>query len=247
MVKNDNVLISVVIPTKNEEKYLEKTLKQYSDIKDKFRMEVIISDGGSTDNTLKIARKYADRLVVAKKGVKQNIAMGRNAGASVARGYIIFNTDADVLIPHAERFFNHIINLFKNNEVVAATTKLKIYPSEERLDDKIAHTLLNILIKTSNHFGSFLAKGECQIVRASSFKKVGKYNEKIVLGEDCDLFFRLAKIGRIKYLKNLVIYHSPRRFRKEGYLKIFVFYALRDGVYLLFTGKSYVKEWKPIR
>ena len=237
--------ISVVIPTRNEGKYIERTLKQYLSLKKKFNIEVIVSDGNSTDNTVKIARRYADRVVVNNR--KTTIAIGRNAGARVARGEILFHTDADVMIPDKVKFFSKLMKTFKDDEVVAATTKLRIYPREEIFRDKVGHALLNITMWVSNVTFSFLAKGECQAVRASIFRKIGGYNEKIVLGEDCDLFFRLAKRGKIKYLRSLTIYNSSRRFRKEGYLKLFVFYAVRDGLFLLFTGKSFVKEWKPIR
>ena len=53
--------ISIIIPTLNEEKLITQTLKQFDcDIKKNFGLEVIVSDGGSTDSTLEIARNYAD-------------------------------------------------------------------------------------------------------------------------------------------------------------------------------------------
>ncbi|MBK8554444.1 MAG: hypothetical protein IPL65_01130 [Lewinellaceae bacterium] len=105
---------------------------------------------------------------------------------------------------------------------------------------------MNALIRLSFPFGAMLAKGECQIVRRSIFEQIGGYNEKIVAGEDCNLFFRLHKIGRIAYVHRLKIYHSPRRFRQYGYARLTWIY-LREGLSLLFRGRSYTEEWTPVR
>ncbi len=239
--------ISIIIPTKNEESCLEKTLKLYQEIKKEFGIEVIVSDGGSSDNTLKIAKKYADRVVLPKKGQKQNIAIGRNAGARVAKGEILFHTDADVIIPNKKEFFNKILMLFENKKIVATTCRLEVYPQEVLLRDKFFGFLINFFVRASVFSGFFLAgRGECQIVRASSFNEIKGYDEKIVVGEDGNLFYRIAKVGKVTYLNNFFLYHSPRRFRKEGYLKVFSQYFL-EGLSLFFRKKSRLKEWAPIR
>ena len=238
--------ISIIIPTKNEEKVIEKALKQYLPFKKKFGIELIVSDGGSTDKTIEIAKKYADRVIVKKKGEIQNIAGGRNAGAKVAKGDLLFHTDADVIIQNKKEFFKRVLEVFENKNFVALTTNLKIYPEEEKLEDKIAHFLINTSIKTVNKLGlSFFGKGECQIVRASAFKKINGY--KIQYFEDCRLFYALKKHGKIAYLGDLVIYHSPRRFRKKGYLGLLAISAV-ETIYILLKGKaSLLKDWEPVR
>lgn len=238
--------ISIIIPTKNEEKCIEKAIRQYSKIKKKFKIEVIVSDGGSTDSTVEIAKKYADKIVIAKTGEKQTIAIGRNAGAKVARGKILFHTDADVIIPRKEEFFKKINGILKNKGIVGATTKLKVSPAEKDLRDTITHFIINSSVRIVNQFGSFLGRGECQIVKTSAFRSIGGYNEKIVVGEDGNLFYRLRKKGKIAYMSDLFVYHSPRRFRNLGYIKVLLMY-LREGIYLLLFRRSYVKEWKPER
>lgn len=238
--------ISVIIPTKNEDKYLKKTIKQFDKIKKKFSIEVIVSDGNSSDDTKKIAKKYADRLIQEKKGKKQNIAIGRNLGAKSAKGKILFHTDADVIIDDIENFFKRVKEIFEDKDIIALTTKIKVYPNERRISDILVHAGFNFSIKYANYLGSFLGKGECQIVRASAFRRIKGYDEKTVVGEDCNLFYRLNKKGKIHYASDLTIYHSSRRFRKEGYLKVLLIY-IREGLSLLLRGKSYLSEWKPVR
>ncbi len=238
--------ISIIIPTKNEGNYLKQSLKQYVFVKKQLGIEVIVSDGNSSDDTVKIAKKYADKVVLPIKGKQQNIAIGRNAGASVAKGEILFHTDADVIIPKKVLFFRRVQQIFKDKNVVAVTSRLKVYRSEETMKDRFFHFIINNLVRFSILLGSFLGRGECQFVRASVFNKIKGYNEKIVLGEDGDLFSRLSKFGKIIYLNDFFIYHSPRRFRNEGYFKVFSQYFL-EGLSLYFKGKSRLKEWKPSR
>jgi glycosyltransferase involved in cell wall biosynthesis len=242
--------ISIVIPTKNEEKYIDRTLAQFEGSLERLDLEIIISDAGSKDRTADIVSDYASRSggrirLVQPEG-KQNIAIGRNAGAAVAKGGILMHMDADVRIPDINQFFTTVRARFEDPAVVAATMPLWIYPEESGVIDKFYHILMNLTIRLSFSFGVFLAKGECQFVRRSVFEKIGGYNETIVAGEDCNLFYRLHKEGKIAYLYRLHIYHSPRRFRQYGYLGVSWIY-LREGISLLIRRKSYIKEWKPVR
>jgi len=69
-------MISFIIPTLREESSLEKTLNWLSTYTGE--NEIIISDGGSTDKTLEIARKYTDKIIVYEGTKRQTIGMGRN-------------------------------------------------------------------------------------------------------------------------------------------------------------------------
>jgi glycosyltransferase involved in cell wall biosynthesis len=242
--------ISIVIPTKNEEKYIDRTLAQFQGNLERLDLEIIVSDAGSKDGTAEIVRNYAGqsngRIRLVQTEGKQNIAIGRNAGAALAKGGILMHMDADVRIPEMDRFFQQVRERFENPAVVAATMPLWIYPEESGMSDKLYHILMNLTIRLSFIFGVFLAKGECQFVRRSVFEKIHGYNETIVAGEDCNLFYRLHKEGKIAYLYRLCIYHSPRRFRQYGYLGVSMIY-LREGISLLIRRKSYIKEWTPVR
>lgn len=244
------VQLSIVIPTKNEAGYLEATLEQFDGLLESLDLDISVSDAGSTDATTDIVRRFrerwGDRIRLVQKAGKQNIAIGRNLGAAGAPGEILFHMDADVRIPDPARFFARIRRKFSDPRVVAATVPLWIYPEQSGLADKFYHVLMNGIIRLSFLFNVFLAKGECQLVRRSAFERLGGYNEKLVAGEDCNLFYRLHKEGRIAYLPALCVYHSPRRFRAYGYARVTLIY-LREGLSMLFRRKSYVQEWEPVR
>ena len=104
--KTANHLISLIIPVYHEEKILDSTLRIYTkELREKFRIELIVSDGGSSDATQQIAEKYADTLVVHKENRKQTIAEGRNKGAEVANGDILVFLNGDTIPDNIDNFF----------------------------------------------------------------------------------------------------------------------------------------------
>jgi len=91
-----------------------------------------------------------------------------------------------------------------------------------------------------------MGRGECHIIKREKFFEVKGYNENIIAGEDFELFTRLAKVGKIKFLHKLRVYESPRRYRRYGYLKVMVSW-FRNCVYIVLFKKSIPEEWEVIR
>ena len=120
--------LSIIIPCRNEAKYIAATLTQFETLLERHNIEIIVSDGNSTDGTAEIVhafeRRFPGRVKLAQKPGKQNIAIGRNYGASQASGDILFHTDADVRIPDPERFFPKVIQAFEDSRIVAATVPI---------------------------------------------------------------------------------------------------------------------------
>lgn len=246
----EKVKLSIIIPTKNEGKYIGQTIGQFEAYLEKYNLEIIISDADSRDETAAEVRhwqeKCGERIKFVPGPAKQNIAIGRNLGAAQATGELLFHSDADVRIPDKDRFFQTVFSKFEDRDIVAATVPIWVYPEESGLPDLLYHILMNSVIRLSFMVGVYLAKGECQLVRRTVFEKINGYNETIVAGEDCNLFFRLHKEGRMGYFYRLAVHHSPRRFREYGYIRLSLIY-LREGLSLLFLRKSYMKEWTPVR
>lgn len=243
-------LISIIIPTRNEAPYVGGTLAQFAPYWERCQLEIIVSDACSTDGTADIVRDYeqrsAGRVRLVQRSGPQNIAIGRNYGAAHAQADLLFHTDADIRLLQPEQFFEAVHSAFRQSDMVAATAPLAIYAEDSNWIDRLYHVLMNFTIRLSFLARVYLAKGECQLVRRRAFEAIGGYSEHLVAGEDCNLFYRLQKQGRIAYLNHLRVYHSPRRFRAYGYLGLTLIY-IREGLWMLFRRRSYSSEWKPVR
>lgn len=247
MATSDHPHISVIIPALNEEKLLERMLQQFPpSLTQQYRIELVVSDGGSTDRTLEIARRYAQTVVENTAGVKQTISIGRNEGARHARGEIFVFLNADTLIKDPSYFFRRILETIPEPGLAAITCSVEIYPDERKPIDNYYHGFYNWFFFMMNRVGMGMGRGECHIMRRAVFEQVNGYASNIAAGEDYDMFRRLKKIGRIEFLKDVVVYESPRRYRKYGYAYVTASWFM-NFLAVQFLGRSILNEWKPVR
>ncbi len=239
---------SIIIPTLNEEKLLPFLLQQLANkvFKEKYDYEIIISDGGSSDKTVEIASQYSDIIKIHNSNVRQNIAEGRNLGAKYANGDILIFLNGDILLSGVDKFFDYIENNFFNSKYLAMTCFVKVFPKEEKLSDKIFHTVFNNYFRLINDLGIGMGRGECHVIRKGIFNKFKGYNEELAAGEDFDLFRKIRREGKILFAKDLFIFESPRRFRRLGY-KYVTWIWIKNGFSVFFKEKAISKEWEQIR
>ena len=242
--------ISLIIPTYLEEKILGTLLSKFTDeIKNKYNLELIVSDGGSTDSTIVIAKQYADAVVEHIYSRKQNISQGRNSGAKVATSDVFVFLNADCEPKDLKYFLDYISNWNNNNynEIDAIACKIRAFPKEELFKDKIFYFIHNNYVRFLNMIRVGMGRGECQIISRTMFEKVGGYNPLLAAGEDFDIYRRIAKNkGKIHFADDLIIYESPRRYRKYGYLKTLWYWTI-NAIMVIFCNKSVSKEWEAIR
>jgi len=239
--------ISVIIPTLNEEKLLERMLLQFTpDLVARFGIELVVSDGGSTDRTLAIAAAHAHTVVANGAGVKQTIAMGRNLGARGARGSVFVFLNADTLIGDPESFFATVASEVRVPGRAALTCRVEVYPDERRPADRVFHGFYNWFFAAMNRVGMGMGRGECHVMTREVFEAVRGYADRIAAGEDYDMFRRLEVVGRVKFLESITVYESPRRYRRYGYLYVTVSWFL-NFLAVFFLRRSILSEWKPVR
>lgn len=202
-------MLSIIIPTLNEEKYLPLLLASIKkqDFKD---YEIIIADAGSKDKTLKIAKKYKARLT--KGGLP---AKGRNQGAKIAKGNIFLFLDAEALL--SEHFLKKVLLEFKERKLGIASCGLE--PITKNKAYRILHDILynwpvrfleNVFPYTSNFI----------LVKKEVHEKIQGFDEGITLGEDHAYAREAAKIAKFGFLRLSKLTLLPRRFEYEGWLTI---------------------------
>jgi len=237
--------VSFIIPSLNEEKRIAILIDNIKKLDKNYNYEIIVADGNSTDKTREIAEKMGAIVIRDSKNAPKTIANGRNTGASLASGEIFIFCDADTLMKDPNIFLTEVFLVFENPKIIGGVPGLSIFPDETNWKDKIFHYLFNNIVRFSFMTKTPLCGGQCQIVRGSSFREVNGYNVKIVHEEDSDFFKRLRKIGKLHFFSELVVYESPRRYRKFGYITL-----LLQGVYSLayqqIFKKNVFKEWRRI-
>ena len=238
--------LSFVIPTLREEQFLERTLKNLDSLQTPH--EIIITDGGSADRTLDIARAHGAKITVWDQPRRQTFGEAKNAGAAIAQGEFLVFIDADVLIPDPNKFFKEALAAFaKSPKLVGITVPLKPWPENHSLVDAFFCAPLNwsyILLNNILHSGN--SSGEFQMVRTDAFRGMGGFSERLAAGEDNEMFRQLAKHGRTLSYWRLSVQHSLRRPHKLGWLRTYGIW-IKNGLSVALRNKAAYKEWSVVR
>ena len=239
-------MISIVIPTYMEEGCIETTLRNLKVPGREY--EVIVSDSGSPDRTVEIAKRYADKIVVLPKGRKRSVAQGRNDGARAAKGEYLVFIDADIMIPEPPAFLARALAAFaRDPRLIGITVRIEHMPENKRWSDAVVFALRNICFAAMNNVFRFgMAAGEFQMIKTSAFRATGGFDENLQASEDIDLFHRLTRFGRVRTIWSLAVFDAARRFHQRGAFRT-AYRWIRNTVTMWLFGRSFDKEWETIR
>ena len=205
----NNPKISIIVPALNEEKLIASTLKNLRKVVPE--AEIIVVDGGSRDNTVKIARGYAK--VFMDHG---NVGFARNTGAKMSEGDIIVFLDADTTIKR--QFIDEVLKTFNDPNVVGAGGL--IMPKGINQFEEIVFYFFNLLIIMSFRIGRPKLAGTCVAYKRRPFLEVGGFDINMVASEDFELCKKILKKGKIAFLRNVIVRTSRRRLKQLGLFKL---------------------------
>lgn len=197
-------MVSVVIPTFNEENYIGKLLECLK--KQTYRdFEIIVADNKSPDKTAQIARSYGARVV---PGGHQ--AFGRNNGVKNAKGEVILFLDADVKFD--KNFLEDSYKEFteRKADIACCYFETKGFSLELRILYELWNSSKYVRRGTALPDG----EGQCIWIKKSAFEKIKGFNENLKIAEDVDLIHRALESGFHYEVLPTKFVPSSRRYKK---------------------------------
>ena len=218
-------MISVIIPTFNEEENIAQCLVSLSHQNiPRADYEIIVVDGGSKDATCEIAKKYADQVFTQ---TSKKVGGARNDGVSAAKGDIVATTDADCILPP------HWIKTLAEDFADPAVVQIygPVYPIEEGIGNHFSLLLANTFARIGYYSQTFYYTLGCNTAfRKEAFNKAGMYR-CIDAGDDLEIAMRMKDEGTIYFDNRLKVGFSMRRYQKFGTLQ-----SLYEWVYIVSKG-----------
>ena len=242
--KNQEPLVSVLIPAYNHHEYIVECLESVRALNYR-RLELIVSDDCSPDNTFKLAeqwvQKNADRfertLVVRQD---RNVGLVRNLQSlfHAAQGdYLAYIASDDLFLesaiagrvamlesnPDIDAVFGNAHNISTNGAMIRS----------EHISKRNARELLSSELLTSSILLRFPAPGPAMILRRGAVLENGSLGllQTDLIAEDVYIYLRLAARGKLRYVNAVVAKYRmvpgdlggsiPGRLRMEEYVKVY--------------------------
>jgi rSAM/selenodomain-associated transferase 2 len=230
-----DLFISIIIPTFNEEEKIGTLLKYLQKCCSEKVHEIIIADGGSDDSTVQIAKRYRAKVLHCQK---KGRAAQMNEGAEHSDGTILYFLHADTLPP--PNFSNYISQSIE-----------KGYKSgcfQLAFDDP--HPLLTFYGWCTRFRLTLFRFGDQSLfVEKTLFKRVGGFDESLIVMEDQKIVRELKKAGSFQLL-NERVRTSARRYKMNGiirlqavfFLIVFMYYFGADQTTLVHVYKQFIKS-----
>ena len=211
-------MVSVIIPALDEEEYLVGCLQSLGAA----QCELIVVDGGSTDNTVALAESFGAKVIqlgVANRGRQMN------AGADVARGELLLFLHADSRVP--PNGVESIILAMKDPAVIGGGFSLEFFPAD------FFYSQLAIGANVFCRMTRMIFGDRGMFIRADRFQELGRFPETAIM-EDAALATTMRRAGKIVILPGMMA-TSARKYVHETkfqavYRTIWAYTAYRLGV-----------------
>ncbi len=198
-------MISIIIPTYNEQETIQVLIKYLQSVVIVNTVEIIIADGGSTDKTLEFADATGAKTILSPH---KGRAAQMNFGASIATGDVLYFIHADSLPP-----ISFVADI---NNAVRCGYGFGRYRTRFTSNSKLL--LINAFF---TRFDLFVCYGGDQtfFITKRLFDAIGGFDASMLIMEDYDIVTRAKKLAKYKIIqKNASV--SARKYEGNGWLKV---------------------------
>jgi rSAM/selenodomain-associated transferase 2 len=220
--------VSIIVPTLNEEAHIAENIRNLQQLSGE--KEIIVVDGGSTDQTITLASGQSVRVLEARPGRGPQM----HAGALASSGDILWFVHADT-IPSLHAL-EAIRNNLKKDSVVGGNFGL-LFDGPSRAAKRLTaiYPLLRILGLCYGDSGIF--------VRREVYFQIGGFGPQ-ALFEDLDLLRRLRRVGKFIHLSSRIV-ASSRRFEQRNFALVWMHWTTLQLLYWCRVSPNWLSRWYP--
>lgn len=220
--------VSIIVATLNEEAHIVRTIRSLQRLSGE--KEIIVVDGGSTDQTVPLA--LAQNVLVLEAPLGRGPQM--HVGALASTGDVLWFVHADTIPPPPA--LEHICKSLGTKSTVGGNFGLLFDgPSRAARQLTAIYPLLRILGLCYGDSGIF--------VRRDVYHQIGGFRS-LPLFEDLDLLRRLRQVGRFVHL-NCRIVTSSRRFEDRNFALVWLHWTILQLLYWCGVSPSWLSRWYP--
>ena len=238
-----DAFVSIIIPCRNEEKYITQCLDSLlRQTYPKEKMEILVVDGASEDATAAIAQKFAHEHPHIKviENPKRIIPAAMNVGIAAAKGEIILKADAHA--SYEKEYVSRCVHYLQKYNADNVGGILTTLPGKDTTEAKaIAISLSHFFGVGTSPFRRASGTKEPQEVdtvafgcyKKEVFEKIGLYNEQLVRSSDMELNIRLRQAGG----KILLVQDIKAFYYADPTFLSFWKHNFRDGIWAVYPLK----------
>ncbi|MGI4804813.1 MAG: TIGR04283 family arsenosugar biosynthesis glycosyltransferase [Janthinobacterium lividum] len=197
--------VSIIIPTFNEAENIGRLVHYLRENSDDNLVEIIVSDGSSTDKTVAIAKNAGAKVV---KSPEKGRAWQINFGASMATGNLLYFVHADTIPPKS--YLKDIVKAVQQGDQMGRY--LSCYDSKSWL------LKINALLSRIDTFAG-MGGDQTLFITQELFEETGGFNDEMKIMEEFEFSARAREEGKYKIILKPVLI-CARKYDTNGWLKV---------------------------
>lgn len=256
--KEDNIEISIIIVNWNGKEVIKDCLDSIHQSEyDLTKLQVIVVDNASSDNSISIIKKYFPEVVLIKEDKNHGFAEGNNIGFRKAKGKYIAMINNDLVVD--KRWFKECVKALEESEVGGVCGKVYEWNMENpkfNTTNKVSTTILKINNWTGratnyNHesedsYNMGYLAGAAMMFKKSIADKIGFLDkEYFAYYEETDFCTRMKKAGyKLKYVSKALAWHRVMHStkKKEGYNEFNLKMMGRNRIKYIMKNSNFIQK-----